>query len=144
MKNFISVIALIAITAPAFAEENPGQHFMESWDLNEDGTVTVEEITERRTDVFASFDSDEDGFLTAEEYKTFDEARDGHHEGDESKGYGGGKGQGKNSPMTMKANDNDADGKVSKDEFIGNAAMMFTKMDKNGDGTVNSADFKKR
>ena len=37
--------------------------------------------------------------------------------------------------------DADNDGKVSKDDFIGQSKDWLAKFDRNGDGNVNTADF---
>ena len=41
-----------------------------------DGTVTLDEVKERRGDLFASFDENEDGKLTPEEFAVHDQMRD--------------------------------------------------------------------
>ena len=47
MKRFASLTAGLALLGTlAVAEGVPGQHFVENWDLNGDGTVTQEEATE--------------------------------------------------------------------------------------------------
>ena len=65
----------------AAAEGAPGAHFIENWDRNNDGIVTLAELKEKRGDVFYTFDSDENGFLNAEEYGYFDDARQADMEG---------------------------------------------------------------
>lgn len=141
MKSFAIALAAALLAAPAFAQQgNPGAHFVENWDLDGDGRVTVEEATERRSDVFASFDANEDGFLDAEEYGPFDEAR--ANDMAENGGHGNGQGAMKAADgMKLEVNDTDKDGKVSRDEFLTNAASWIAGMDRDGDGVVTSADF---
>lgn len=130
--------------APGSAAGQPGAHFVESWDLNQDGKVTAEEARERRGDVFASFDANDDGYLDAEEYVLFDEARANDQKNHEGQGQGKGHGQGKRNPangMKLEVNDTDKDGKVSRDEFLENAASWITMIDRNGDGVVTTDDF---
>ncbi|UWQ08419.1 hypothetical protein K3X41_02120 [Aliiroseovarius crassostreae] len=93
---------LAALALPAMAQNQPGSHFIEMWDLNEDGQVTLDEARERRGDIFYTFDSNDDGVLSAEEYEPFDQARaqDMQEHGlsggqGMGKGQGQGKGQGK-------------------------------------------------
>ena len=43
--------------------------------------------------------------------------------------------------MTMAVNDTNADGRVSRDEFTGNAAVWIASMDSDGDGRVTTDDF---
>ena len=67
--------ALLALSAAAQAQDAPGTQFMANWDLDGDGQVTFVEAEERRGDIFAMFDENEDGMLNAEEYDAFDETR---------------------------------------------------------------------
>ncbi|EFO29646.1 EF hand domain-containing protein [Roseibium sp. TrichSKD4] len=127
----------------SLAAGKPGAHFIENWDLNQDGQVTAEEARERRSDVFASFDSNDDGYLDAEEYVFFDEARANdqkNHEGGKGQGHGKGKRNPANG-MKLEVNDTDKDGKVSQDEFLDNAASWIEMIDRDGDGVVTTADF---
>ncbi|MCB1492725.1 MAG: EF-hand domain-containing protein [Rhodobiaceae bacterium] len=135
-----SAILLLALAIPVAHAQNqvPGQHFVENWDLNGDGKVTLEEAKERRGDVFASFDTNEDGYLDAEEYVMFDEARandmaeaGGHQRGMRNAAEG----------MRLEMNDVDGDGKVSRDEFLGRAKDWLAFLDSNGDGVVTTDDF---
>jgi len=142
MKTLLLSAAIVAGAAAALAQGMPGLHFVENWDLDADGQVTLAEATERRGDVFLSFDSDDDGYLTAEEYAMFDEARandmadmDGHAMGAMKQAEGG---------MSMMFNDSDKDGRVSRDEFVGNTGGWIAMMDRNGDGVVTTADFGRR
>jgi hypothetical protein len=76
MKLVPLTLAALLAAAQALAQQGqPGAHFIESWDADMDGIVTVEEATARRGDVFAMFDMNEDGLLDAEEYVLFDETR---------------------------------------------------------------------
>ncbi|MGP6087298.1 EF-hand domain-containing protein [Antarctobacter jejuensis] len=138
-------LALALTAAPAFAQRgNPGAHFVENWDLDGDGAVTVAEATERRGDVFSSFDANDDGFLDAQEYVLFDEAREEDMKNN-AVGHGGGLGRGgmmrAADGMLLVHNDADGDGKVSREEFTTNAAAWIAQMDRTGDGVVTTDDF---
>lgn len=140
-KTILSPLAglVLGVTA-ATAGEGPGAHFIENWDLDGDGQVTAEEARERRGNVFASFDANEDGFLDAEEYVTFDEARALDQAENEPRGAG----RGNNNPtngMRLEANDRDGEGKVSEAEFLDNSAAWVEMIDRNADGVVTRADF---
>lgn len=135
----MTCLALPVLTLPALAQ--PGAHFVENWDLDEDGQVTLAEATERRSDIFLSFDADDNGTIDAEEYKMFDEARAADMEG---------QGNHANSPMKnaeagmhLTYNDVDGDGAVSREEFLGRAPDWFADMDHNGDGVITVADFRR-
>ncbi len=144
MKRTSITLAIAAIASLSFASlayaGQPGGHFIENWDLDENGAVSLADMTERRRDIFASFDENEDGFLTAQEYVAFDEARAADME-NEKGGHFGGNGKRAQVGMIMEFNDVDGDGKVSREEFIGQTAAWLAKMDRNGDGVVTTADF---
>lgn len=137
----LTVLLTCAALMPiaAFAQDTPGSHFVENWDLDGNGSVSSEEITERRGDIFVMFDQDEDGMLSAEEYVLFDETRVADMENNAG-GHGKG-GDRMQEGLTLGFNDTDADGKVSKEEFVSNSAAWFTQIDRNGDAMITSADF---
>ncbi|MCT4553885.1 MAG: EF-hand domain-containing protein [Pelagimonas sp.] len=140
MKTLAITCAIIALPVLAIAEQGqPGAHFIENWDQNADGSVTLSELTERRSDVFASFDADEDGFIDSTEYKLFDAARAADMA--EHGGHGAGMMKRAADGMTLAANDTDQDGKVSLNEFLTGATPWFDQLDSNGDGAITTADF---
>lgn len=131
----------IALSAGAAMAQggNPGAHFIENWDLNEDGVVSLEEVTERRGDVFYTFDADDNGVLDGEEHDLFDEAR-----ANDMKEHGMGHGKGKGNPangMNREVTDANGDGEVSREEFMNAVPAWYANMDRNGDGTVTVDDF---
>jgi len=144
----VAAVALGSLGSVAYAQQNvPGAHFIENWDLNEDGQVTKEEAVERRGDIFTTFDENDDGILSASEYAAFDEARAADHESmrqDAGKGMGQGKGGGqyrRGKGMTMQFNDVNGDGQVTREEFMARTDDWYAMMDKNGDGTITAEDF---
>ncbi len=141
--SLIGVAALMWAMGNASAAGGPGAHFIENWDLDGDGQVTVDEARSRRSDVFASFDANDDGYLDAGEYEVFDEARAQDQAANEPQGMGRGPGNPANG-LRLEVNDTDGDGKVSEDEFLGNAASWIEMIDRDGDGVVTQADFSKR
>ena len=145
MKTLITATALVALlSTTAFASGNgggnPGAGFMNEWDLVGDGEVTVEDVASRRSDIFVSFDADDNGVLDAEEYAFFDEARATSHDGEEEKGGHGGDRKA-SVGMTLEFNDVDGDGSVSMEEFISQATAWLAMVDRNGDGVVTVKDF---
>jgi len=158
--SLLTTAVLLSATSLFAQEESPGSHFIANWDLDGDGAVTLAEATTKRGDVFTAFDADEDGRLADEEYAMFDEARandqaqmreamqanggkgQGKGQGQgQSQGHGMGPGMNEEGGMMRAFNDTDADGFVSRDEFIGHTADWIAQMDRNGDGTVTAADF---
>lgn len=142
MKRIAILAAAIALGTAAGAQQQYGGHFIENWDADGDGQVTLAEATERRGDIFLTFDADEDGFISAEEYVYFDEARANDMEGIErGPGHGGQPMKRAEVGMQLAFNDVDGDGKVSRDEFLGKTPEWFAMIDRTGDGVVNDGDF---
>lgn len=140
-SRILLTIAALTFGSGAFAQQGkPGAHFIENWDLNEDGHVTLAEAEEKRSDIFFMFDQDEDGLLNSSEYDLFDETR----QADMNQNAGGhkkGAMLGVNKAMMREFNDVDGDGMVSKEEFVTKAADWFKMMDRTGDGVVTTDDF---
>ena len=64
-----------AVIATAVSAETFREHFMNNWDLDSNGAVTLQEVQERRENVFAAFDANDDGYLDLEEQKAMDEMK---------------------------------------------------------------------
>lgn len=170
MKHTTPLLALALLLGTAAYAENmtPGAHFLQNWDQDGNGIVSLEEATTKRNDLFTSFDADEDGKLSAEEYSAFDDMRTADQEmmrqemgagmgqgqgNGQGQGMGHGKGHGmgmgmglgKGTPeeggMMRGFNDTDGDGKVSREEFTNRTADWLAMMDHDGDGQVTAADF---
>tara|TARA_R110002012_G_scaffold23906_5_gene80716 strand:+ start:731 stop:1168 length:438 start_codon:yes stop_codon:yes gene_type:complete len=140
MTKLAMFATLVALTPLAgFAETTPGSHFIENWDLDGNGAVSLEEITERRGDVFAMFDQDDNNYLNAKEYVLFDETRAADMENNAA-GHGNG-GARMQQGLTLEFNDIDADGEVSKEEFISKSGAWMAQIDRDGDGVITAADF---
>ncbi|WP_316858120.1 hypothetical protein [uncultured Cohaesibacter sp.] len=108
--------------------------FVDSWDENEDGIVSLAEAQERRGDYFDSLDDNEDGILVAAEFTEFLNNQRMAPE-DATNGQRGLSG------MSLAFNDINKDGKVEKAEFIKQTQLWLNGMDRNGDGQVSDADF---
>jgi Ca2+-binding EF-hand superfamily protein len=137
-KSLLATLLTLPLTAFA-GEELPGSHFIENWDLDTNGRVTLEELIEKRGDVFYAFDSDENGELSAEEYVYFDEARKADMDSQaDAKGAKKGKMQ---IGMTFAFNDVNGDGAVTREEFLSRTMNWLSVIDRNGSGDVTSEDF---
>lgn len=136
----ISTAAMTILASSAFAAGTPGAGFLENWDADANGAVSLTEVAEKRENIFYTFDENGDGVLTAAEYVAFDEAR-AADQANEARGNGGG-GHGKASVgMTLEFNDADGNGEITMEEFVGNSEAWFAILDRNGDGEVTTADF---
>ncbi len=153
-RTILATTALALLVAPAAMASShgggnsggagaAGAHFVENWDLDGDGKVTLAEATERRGDVFFTFDADGDGVLNGEEHDLFDEARAMDMA---ENGVGGGKGHGSGgrnpaNGMLRAHTDADKDGLVTREEFLAAVPAWVEMMDRDGDGVVTTADF---
>jgi Ca2+-binding EF-hand superfamily protein len=119
--------ALIATTmaGPVFSQDSIDDIFAQ-WDLNANGQVSVLEARSTLTSIFASFDTNLDGYLdgndTAQANATV------APDGDES-------------AVALEFDDTDGDGRVSLLEFINQDDDWVALMDRDADGTVTVADF---
>lgn len=141
MKKTVLVFALLALGAPVVAQsQQPGAHFIENWDVDGNGAVSLDDIKTRRGDVFYTFDADDNGALDAAEYAFFDDARANDMEA--NGGHGNGNGMRRAAEgMTLAFNDTDGNGEVSREEFLAHAVDWMALLDRNGDGHVSTADF---
>jgi hypothetical protein len=140
MTILATLAATMIIALPLAAQQgNPGAHFIENWDLDGDGKVTIEEATQKRGEIFYMFDQDQSGALEPVEYDLFDEARNADMA--ENAGGPGGPMKGVSQGMVREFNDVDGDGKVSEEEFRSRAIDWFAMMDGDGDGLVTTEDF---
>jgi EF hand domain-containing protein len=140
----LAALAAFALAAPAGAEAmKPGQHFIENWDFDGDSKVSLDEATERRVDIFTTFDADEDGTLSNEEYDLFDEARANDMEtmAEAQGGKAGGGMGGYTRSMERGVSDLDGDGVVTRAEFVDGTTSWFAMRDRNQDGFITLADF---
>lgn len=100
LRNITLTAAIAALALPVMAQNGtPGANFIQQWDSDGDGRVTLVEARERRSDMFALYDADENGRLDASELADMDavgsemrEAMQGDRQGS---GHGRGQGMGK-------------------------------------------------
>lgn len=144
MKTFFLMsTALSLVVGMAFAQQGQvAENFFDQWDMNSDGTVTLDETLEKRAEIFDMFDQDGDGTLDADNWQLVAEHL-ALEEGGNARGLELGNGPGKliHAAMDLGYNDTNGDGVVTKEEFETATKTLFPQLDKNGDGVLTSADF---
>ena len=149
----LSIIAALSLTAFAGAAmaSSHGQggggggaqaaHFFEEWDMNEDGAVTLADVSARRAEIFDMFDLNGDATIDAAEQANMAQTIAGQEENNRE-------GHGRNGPgpriheaMTLAYNDADGVGLITAAEFAAAAPRLFAEIDRNDDGQVNRLDF---
>ena len=142
MTRFAALAVTALFASAAIAQTTPGDQFIQNWDLNGDGIATLEELHEMRGNVFFTFDANDDGYLDAEEYVMFDEARQNdvnNYESDQRAQM-----QAVADDMSLPNSDIDGDGRVSEHEFLVGADRWFTDLDTDHSGTITLVDFNRR
>jgi hypothetical protein len=144
MTRIVAVALATVVAGTAVAQDGqPGEHFIENWDMDANGEVSLAEAQQKRADLFRMFDQNEDGVLNKDEYALFDRTR----QDDMAANAGGhetGMMQTVNQGLTLPFNDTDADGSVSAVEFLDRVPDWFRMMDRTGDGVVTTDDFTPR
>jgi hypothetical protein len=128
--------------------------FVQEWDMNEDGRVTPDDLTERRGMLFEMFDLDGDGGIDGAEQANMAQTIAGQMEsnhGAQGRGNGQGGGHGRGGPgqmihnaMTAAYADADGDGVLSIGEWADATQRLWAKLDRNGDGQLDRDDFRGR
>jgi hypothetical protein len=121
LKQFLVIGALM--TSGAALAEHPGRGggLFENADANTDGSIARDEFLAARAAAFAKLDQNTDGMLDEADKPA--PAREGRR-------HGGLRGR-------LDAN---ADGKISKDEFVNGATPMFDGADKDGNGALDQQE----
>lgn len=140
----LSVAAFALGTGLAFAQAVPSANLLDQWDIDGDGTLTLDEARTKRGELFFMFDTGNDGVLSAADW-----AGVASHMTDAAIGPGAGAGPGAgrgpgavmHDAMTPAFNDANGDGQVTLEEFDAATDKLFAALDSNGDHLVTTADF---
>lgn len=129
MKRKILLAFVVGLLAAphAWAADEAGASFMERWDINNDGEVSVEEAEKRRQALFAKLDANKDGYLDSNEFLAAGQEQSEPAETTILRG--------------LDLNDINGDGKVSAGEFMANSGSWVDMMDGNNDGVVTIEEF---
>lgn len=115
---------------PRFGDGGGGHHMfrmMESFDANDDGKLSQEEIDSARGERFSKFDGDSDQALTLSEYEQLwlEAMRERMVD-------------------RFQHLDADGDGRVTTEEFQRPFAKTVRRLDRNDDGVIDREDFQRR
>jgi Ca2+-binding EF-hand superfamily protein len=127
MFRTTTAVALIALmSTPTFAQMRAsGEGIFDKADTNGDGSITREEFRVARTEQFARFDRNGDGYLDSNDVPKRALARR------EQNGGGG---------MLSGQFDANGDGKVSKDEFVNGPTLIFDRSDADSNGVLDAKE----
>ena len=123
--------------AEGAAEAPPYEGHMNDTDADKDGAVSDEESAARAGKKFDEIDTDKDGTVSTDEMDQYREAEKAKREAARAS---------REAEMKKKYHekvDPDGDGKITRDEFIKNAADRHEKMDANSDGKVTKDEIKR-
>ncbi len=130
MNKSLALLTLLCLgtASPATFAGNHGKgKFMNFFDANNDGTVTLDEFNESAKQRFTRIDSDGNASLTKEEFRAYIKSR-----------------RAERKQRRFAKIDTDNDGQLSKDEFIAfkmkKAERKFTRMDSDGDGVISAEE----
>lgn len=140
-------MALAIFGGQAYASSHGGgqgngqAHFLEEWDMNQDGSVTVDDIAARRADLFDMFDLNGDAVIDTVEQANMVQTIAGQEESNREGHGANGPGPRIHAAMAPAYNDTDGDGVVTVAEFAAGSPRLFAELDRNTDGHVDRQDF---
>ena len=153
-NHLLSALLFVASSGMAMAQTGvPGAQFLATWDTNGDGTVTLEEATALRSEIFATYDVNGDGLLSSDERAAMDgdqlRTRDMIQLQDQtqtqtSQGSGKKQGQGSGSKQSTGPGSNATVRSYTRTQLAISsidAPLAGTALDTNGDGYISLAEF---
>ena len=125
------IISGMLCSTLALAHANGGGKFMQFFDTNHDGIVTLDEFEAASKSRFDIMDADHNGVITEQEFRTYIKQR-----------------RADKMQAKLNAMDTNGDGQVSKAEYVAyqtqKAETRFAQMDKNNDGLLSSGELQTR
>ena len=123
-SRFILPALFIALSASAFAQDNPRAERLQALDLNNDGAISLEESNANRIEMFTSIDINNDGAVTLEEMELAAERRRAERRAER-----------------FASADSDGNGTIDQAEFLASQPgnRLFDQLDANDDDLI-SAD----
>lgn len=136
----LGMLAAGSAAAKDRAEGPPrGGHFIERHDVDGDGSVGIDEVTQTVEQHFAKVDANQDGSVTPEEAKAAHQARRAEHK---AKGADRKAKREEKRQARFAKRDANSDGQLSQDEVGRMPAEVFAAIDTNGDGGLTPAELK--
>lgn len=158
MKIKTALIAALAgvfavtATAPAFAAQDPAKkekrltRMIKRADINGDGKISQSELARGLAVTFAALDTNKDGALSTDEVSNAKASMKAHRKQARAAGEGRihfVKFPAKRMSKRFDKIDANGDGKLSESELARVSERMFKRRDKDGDGYLTNADFKR-
>jgi EF hand domain-containing protein len=112
----LALAGLAAAAAPVHAKSLTPQAFIEQWDADHDGTLSLDEVKKAASARFDELDRDHDGTLDRRELGAT------------------------MTPQEFKRADTDADRTLDKQEYLAVVEKRFKAADKDGDGTLDKKE----
>ncbi|MDV7143012.1 EF-hand domain-containing protein [Tropicimonas sp. TH_r6] len=124
-------LALLGTTAAA-QQFVPGGNALTRWDANNDGRVTLAEVEAGRAALFGTYDINNDGTLSTDEFARIAPQAYGGRQANNQRGT---------QSVIRSQIDTNGDGLVTRKEYVAGARLWRDRMDTNGDGVLTATDF---
>ena len=121
LKQIMVASVLVLGSSAASAQHHVRGGMLEDADANSDGMVARDEFLAARVEYFAKMDQNADGYLDDADRRRPER-------------------EGRRGEMMRERLDANADGKISKDEFVDASAPMFDRTDTDGNGSLDAKE----
>ena len=123
MNKLPFLLTMLMLACSAQAQSHASGDRLAQMDSNSDGSITKEEFLADRERIFSKRDRNADGYLDGEDHGKRAARRGGERMNE----------------MRDRLDEN-GDGKISKDEFVNPEAPLFTRADKDSNGTLDTEE----